>query len=58
LPIDSIGCLTVVSGVACVANLSAGPVELPGGEVLLASGPLAGGLLPPDTSAWLRVVSR
>jgi alpha-glucosidase len=45
-------------GVACVANLSAGPVELPGGEVLLASGPLAGRLLPPDTSAWLRTVSR
>jgi alpha-glucosidase len=44
--------------VACVANLSAGPVELPGGEVLLASGPLAGGLLPPDTAAWLRTVSR
>jgi len=45
-------------GVACVANLSAGPLELPGGEVLLASGPLADGLLPPDTSAWLRTVSR
>jgi alpha-glucosidase len=45
-------------GVACVANLSAGPVELSGGEVLLASGPLAGRLLTPDTSAWLRAVSR
>jgi len=45
-------------GVACVANLSAGPVELPRGEVLLASGSLAGGLLPPDTAAWLRTVSR
>jgi alpha-glucosidase len=45
-------------GVACVANLSAAPVELPAGEVVLASGPVSGGLLPPDTSAWLRTVRR
>ena len=43
-------------GVACVANLSAVPAGLPPHTaVLLASGPLAGGLLPPDTSAWLRL---
>ena len=43
-------------GVRCVANLSAGPVELPAhAAVLLASGPLTGGQLPPDTTAWLRV---
>jgi len=43
-------------GVACVANLSAVPVSLPPHTaVLLASGPLADGLLPPDTSAWLRL---
>ncbi|MGH3246669.1 MAG: glycoside hydrolase family 13 protein [Trebonia sp.] len=42
--------------VRCVANLSAGPVALPPhASVLLASGPLDGGLLPPDTTAWLRV---
>jgi alpha-glucosidase len=55
-------------GVACVANLSPVPVKLPAGEILLASGPLSddtasgdpasGGLLPPDTSAWLRTVRR
>jgi len=55
-------------GVACVVNLSPAPVELPAGEILLASGPLSGdpvsgdpvsgGLLPPDTSAWVRTVSR
>ncbi len=39
-------------GVACVANLASGPVELPPHTaVLLASGPLPGGLLPPDTAA-------
>jgi hypothetical protein len=28
-------------------------VELPAGEVVLASGELAGRLLPPDTAVWL-----
>jgi alpha-glucosidase len=42
--------------VRCVTNLSGGPVPLPGHSgVILASGPLAGGQLPPDTSAWLRL---
>jgi alpha-glucosidase len=42
--------------IRCVANLSAGPVGLPPhAAVLLASGPLEGGLLPPDTTAWLRM---
>jgi alpha-glucosidase len=42
--------------VRCVANLSAGPVALPpDASVLLVSGPLDGGLLPPDTTAWLRI---
>jgi alpha-glucosidase len=42
--------------VRCVANLSADPVALPPrASVLLASGPLDGGLLPPDTTAWLRI---
>ena len=42
-------------GMRCVANLSAAPVSLPAHTaVILASGPLADGLLPPDTTAWLR----
>jgi alpha-glucosidase len=46
-------------GVACVANLSASPVKLPRHTaILLASGPLPGGLLPPDTAAWLRIPPR
>ncbi|MEV7969377.1 glycoside hydrolase family 13 protein [Sphaerisporangium sp. NPDC088356] len=41
-------------GLRCLVNLSAVPVALPpGGEVLLASGPLEGRSLPPDTAAWL-----
>ena len=40
---------------ACVVNISAAPVPLPhDAEVLLASGDLDGGKLPPDTAAWLR----
>ena len=43
-------------GVACVANLSPTPVELPPHTaILLASAPLPGILLPPDTAAWLRI---
>jgi alpha-glucosidase len=42
-------------GFRCMVNLSAEAVPLPSGaELLLASGPLDGGLLPPDTAAWLR----
>jgi alpha-glucosidase len=37
----------------CALNTSAAPVPLPPGEVLLASGPLDDGQLPPDTAAWL-----
>jgi alpha-glucosidase len=41
-------------GFACAVNLSGAPYELPARtEVLLASGPLDGGSLPPDTAAWL-----
>ncbi len=40
--------------VRCVANLSAAPAGLPPhASILLASGPLANGLLPPDTTVWL-----
>lgn len=34
--------------------LGADPVPLPDGEVLVASGPLADGALPGETTAWLR----
>ena len=48
--------LAVGATVRCVANLSAAPVPLPkNAEVLLASGPVYGGVLPPDTSVWLRI---
>ena len=41
---------------ACVVNLSAGSVPLPEHHsCLLASGPLDGVLLPPDTAVWLRL---
>ncbi|GAA4714454.1 glycoside hydrolase family 13 protein [Phytohabitans rumicis] len=43
-------------GFGCVLNLSAAAVPLPAHDaVLLASGPLDGGVLPPDTAAWLRI---
>jgi hypothetical protein len=42
----------------CVANLSGSPIGLPPhAEALLASGPLTGGQLPPDTTVWLRAGS-
>lgn len=40
-------------GLVCVLNTSAVPIELPAGEVLLASAPIGDRQLPPDTAAWL-----
>jgi alpha-glucosidase len=41
-------------GFVFAANLSGAPVPLPAHqEILLASGPVRGGALPPDTAAWL-----
>ncbi len=37
-----------------VTNFGAEPVDLPAGEVLLSSGPLAAGKLPANTTVWLR----
>jgi alpha-glucosidase len=37
----------------CALNTSGGLVPLPAGDVLLSSGPLVDGQLPPDTAAWL-----
>ena len=42
------GALTVL------CNCGSRPVRLPAGDVVLASGPLVRGLLPPDTAVWLR----
>ena len=40
--------------VTVVVNTGDRPAGLPDGEVLISSGPLPGGVLPPDTAAWLR----
>ncbi|WP_341350964.1 DUF3459 domain-containing protein [Nocardioides convexus] len=42
------------AGVTVVVNTGVEPVALPVGEVLISSGPLPGGVLPPDTAAWIR----
>jgi alpha-glucosidase len=50
------GCLAfrrAGSTLVCALNSSAAPVPLPPGDVLLSSGPLEDGQLPPDTAAWL-----
>nr|WP_153340744.1 glycoside hydrolase family 13 protein [Nocardia aurantia] len=49
------GCLILrrPGGLRCVLNASTEPIPLPVGEVLLASAPLADGLLPPDAAAWV-----
>ena len=41
------------NGWRCVTNLSAEPVALPAGEVLLTSAPLQNSHLGPDATAWL-----
>lgn len=40
-------------GLICALNTGSGLVPLPAGEVLLSSGPLADGQLPPGTAVWL-----
>jgi alpha-glucosidase len=40
-------------GLVCALNAAPHPMALPSGEVILASGPLEGGKLPPDAVAWL-----
>ena len=41
------------SGVSCIVNVSAEAMELPEGEVMLASGDLEDGLLPAGTTVWM-----
>jgi alpha-glucosidase len=40
-------------GLVCALNAGDRPLPLPDGDLILASGPLPGGDLPPDTAAWL-----
>ena len=40
-------------GLTVVLNAGTDAVELPAGEVLMASGDVTGRLLPPDTAIWL-----
>jgi alpha-glucosidase len=47
------GLLFRVGTVVCALNAGRRPLELPPGELLLASGPLVDGRLRPDTAAWL-----
>lgn len=43
-------------GFVCVVNLSAEPYELPGlSALLVAGGPVEGGVLGPDQAVWLTV---
>ncbi|MCU1687200.1 MAG: alpha-glucosidase [Amycolatopsis sp.] len=53
---DGVLSFTRDPGFACVVNFSVKPVSLPDHEeVLLASGSLVHGLLPPNTAVWLRL---
>ena len=49
------GCLAFRrdGGLVCLVNLSGAAVPVPEGTVLLASGDVSGGQLPPDTALWL-----
>jgi alpha-glucosidase len=43
-----------IGDVTVVANTSAADAPLPAGEVLLASGPVEGAVVPADTTVWVR----
>jgi alpha-glucosidase len=47
----------VNNGVAVIANTGTDACDLPGGELLVASGPLVGGALPGDATAWVKLTS-
>ncbi|CAJ1501205.1 alpha-amylase family glycosyl hydrolase [[Mycobacterium] holstebronense] len=40
-------------GLVCALNAGDLPVDLPEGQLILASAPATGGVLPPNTAAWL-----
>jgi alpha-glucosidase len=51
---DAVLAFRRADGFSCVVNFSSASVPLsPYDELILASGPLDGGRLPPDTAAWL-----
>jgi alpha-glucosidase len=50
---DVVAFRVVDGGVTCILNAGRKPVALPRGELLMASGPLLKGKLPPNTAAWL-----
>jgi alpha-glucosidase len=43
--------------IGIIANLSESDVTLPAGEVLVSSGDLSGAVLPPNTTAWVKLAS-
>jgi alpha-glucosidase len=43
--------------IGIIANLSESDVTLPAGEVLVSSGDLNGAVLPPNTTAWVKLAS-
>jgi alpha-glucosidase len=52
-PADALVFRVVKGGLVCALNAGEQPMPLPAGELLLSSGPVSGGMLPPDTAAWL-----
>jgi alpha-glucosidase len=44
-------------GVAVIANVSAEPVDLPDGDILVVSSELVGGRLSADQTAWVKLRS-
>ena len=54
LDAEGLLCFAREPGFLLAANLGAAPAQLPAHrEILLASGPVIHGSLPPDTAAWL-----
>jgi alpha-glucosidase len=43
----------VAGGLVCALNVGAEPIDLPDGDVLLASGPVRDGKLGAGIAAWL-----
>ncbi len=54
LGVDTLGFVRD-GAVLCAVNFSDQPLPLPGGDVLVSSDPLDGGLLPQDTAAWIAI---
>jgi alpha-glucosidase len=52
-PVDGLLFRLAGRGLVCALNAGTRPIPLPDGDVILASGELVDGKLPPDTAAWL-----